>query len=206
MDSLLPPQNPAQLGGKVSWNPQRFVLPSGSRSLPSTTGRDKFPIIQDSLAWGGRSSPPVAERDNDHHPGVSSSPPEAQSMTRVPARRPSLRRTKHLPARTFLPQVQQGTSHLSLSVKEQGPIKRGATFPKAPSLASLELGSTARNADGPAPYPQVDGASDAAGFTIYDTSPPNAYTSYNEGAYPNTGGESRLADRVSDLSGIPEKL
>jgi hypothetical protein len=124
IDSTPPPQHPARLGGEVSWDPQRFVLPSGSRSSPTATGREEYPIAQNGLADGGHSLPAVTRRGNDHPGALSSS--LAQLATRMPARRPSLRRTEHLPSRTFPPRVRQRTSKSQPSAKERIPVERGA--------------------------------------------------------------------------------
>jgi len=179
-DSISPPQVPKRLDGKIYWDPQRLVRPSSSKASPKAPERRQHPTTHDSPVEGP--SQPVARNDKDTLiASVSAS--TAQSRTRPPARRPSLRRTKRISARKFTAPVRQRSPKIALSVKERTPTDRSDTSPYVPVDASSEPRATSRYvASAPA--------------KTMNTGPPKAYPSRPGTTYPYISKEKPPVDRV----------
>lgn len=136
MTDSISPQVPKRLDEKIDWDPQCLVRPSSSKGSPRATERGQHTTTHDVLVEGP--SKPVAGNDKDT---LAS---RAQTRTRPRARRPSLRRTKRISARTFTAPVRPRSSKIALSVKERTPTERGDTSPWIPVDASSEPRLTSR--------------------------------------------------------------
>jgi hypothetical protein len=174
VDSIPPPLK--KPSGKVHWHPQRLVLPSGSKPSSIAAEQGQHPTMHGALVDGPSQS--VAEDDKDHlSTSVStsiSSSGRAQSWTRPPARRPSLRRTKRIATRTFPAPMRSRSSKISLSAKERPPKERSNTSLWAPLNASSELQPMSHLVTGAHPAKALD------------TGPPRTYTSCPGGGNPKT--------------------
>jgi hypothetical protein len=176
-DSTPPPEVPKRLDGKIYWDPQRLVRPSSSKASPKAPERRQNPTGHDAPVEDP--SPPVAGNDKDTLVSAST----AQSRTRPPARRPSLRRTKRISARKFIAPVRQRSPKIALSVKERTPTRRGDTSPYVPVDASSEPRATSRYVVG-------------APTKTMNTGPPKAYPFRTGTTYPYISKEKPPVDEV----------
>ena len=176
-DSIPPPQVPKWPDGKISWDPQRLVRPSSSKASPQAPERRQHPTTHDVLVEGPPQ--PVAENDKDSLiASVSAS--TAQSRTRPPARRPSLRRTKRISARKFTAPVRQRSPKIALAVRERTPAEHSDASPCVPVDASSEPRATSRY---------------VAGVPV-NTEPPKAYPSRPGTTYPYISKEKSPVNKV----------
>lgn len=179
-DSISPPRVPKRSDEKILWDPQRLVRPSSSKPSPKAPERGQRPTTHDAPVEGP--SQPVAGNDKDTLVAAVSAR-RAQSRPRPPARRPSLRRTKRISARTFSAPVRPRSSKIALSVKERTSTERNDTPPRIPVGASSEPRPTSRYViSSPA--------------KTMNTGPPKAYPSRPGTTYPYTGKEEPPVDKV----------
>lgn len=180
MTDSIPPQVPNRLDGKIYWDPQRLVRPSSSKASPKAPERRQHPTTHDAPVEGP--SQLVAGSDKDTLiASVSTS--TAQSRTRPPARRPSLRRTKRISARKFTAPVRQRSPKTALAVKERTPTEHSDTSPYVPVDASSEPRATSHYvASVPA--------------KTMNTGPPKAYPSHPGATYPYISKEKSPVDKV----------
>ena len=189
-DSIPPPRVPKRRDEEILWDPQRLVRPSSSSPSPKAPERRQHPTTHDAPVEDP--SQPVVGNDKDTLM-ASVSARRAQSRTRPPARRPSLRRTKRISARTFSAPVRPRSSKITLSVKERTPTGHNDTFPWIPVDASSDPPPTSRYVI-------------SAPAKMMNTGPPKAYP-YSPGTtYPHTSKEKPPVDKVRvDPSGTPEE-
>lgn len=172
MDSISPSQVQKHLDEKIYWDPQRIVRTPGSKPSPRAPERGQHPTTHDTPVEGLSL---VAGNDKDTlMTSVSAS--RAQSRTRPPVRRPSLRRTKRISARTFTAPVRPRSSKITLSVKERTHTERSDTSSQFPVDVLSEPRTTSHY------------VASAPAMTM-STGSPNAYASRPGTTYPYTSKE-----------------
>jgi hypothetical protein len=186
VDSISPPPTLKKPNGKFHWDEQHLVLPSGSKLFPIATEQGQHPTMHDALVGGPSQS--VAGDNKDHltaSASASVSPSSrAQSWTRPPARRPSLRRTKHIATRTFPPPIRPRSSKISLSAKQRPPKEHSDASLWIPLNASSE------------PRPMSRFVTSTHPARTLDTGPPRTYASRPGGGNSRTSKVRQPADEV----------
>jgi hypothetical protein len=178
-DSISLPQVPKQLYEKIYSDPQRIVRSSNSTPSSRAPKRGQHPTTHDALVEG-----PSLVAGNDKAALMASvSASRAQSRTRPPVRRPSLRRTKRISARTFTAPVRPRSSKITLSVKERTHTERSDTSSQLPVDALSEPRTTSHYvASAPA--------------KTMNTGPPKAHTPRPGTTYPYTSKGKPPIDKV----------
>ena len=178
-DSISPHQVPKRLNEEIRWDPQRFVRTSGSELPPKALEREQHPTTHNATVEG-----PSLVAGNDKGTSMTSvSASRAQSRTRPPMRRPSLRRTKRISARTFTAPVRPRSSRITLSAKDRTPTERRDASLRFPVDALSEPRTTSRYvASAPA--------------KTMNTGPQKAYTPRTGTTYPYTSKEKPPVDKV----------
>ncbi|KAI0287661.1 hypothetical protein BC826DRAFT_741690 [Russula brevipes] len=137
-DQVPPKRHSKWLDGKFSWDPQRLVRPSSSKASPIATARGKQPTTMGEGGSSSESQPATGNDDTEGHRAASDFPHEARSGTRLPARRPALRRSKRIPPRTFPRPLRPRAPRIPLPAKERPSSKHIASSLRGPNNTSSQ--------------------------------------------------------------------